>query len=102
MASDTIRYGLSAYAMVESYRCTEVPETSSRVGLSLMLARDERPVRPALRSGLNHGDDGDVSFTVGAGPTFGQRYGTRFLVDRWTIPGGEALVLLQISGYFTL
>ena len=87
--------------MVENYRCTEVPETSSRAGLSLMPARDERPGRPALRSGLNHGDDG-VSFTVGAGLTFGQRYGTRFLVDRWTIPGGDALVLPQISAYFTL
>lgn len=96
-----IRYGVSAYGMVENYRCTEVPETSSRVGLSLMLARDEWPVRPALRSGLNYADDGNVSSTVGASLTFGQRYGARFIVDRWTIPSGEALVLLQIGAYFT-
>ena len=38
---------MSAYGMVESYRCTEVPETSSRVGLSLMLARDEWSTIPS-------------------------------------------------------
>ena len=48
-----IRYGVSAYGMVENYRCTELPETSSRAGLSLMLARGQWPVRPALRSGLS-------------------------------------------------
>ena len=96
-----IRYGVSAYGMVENYRCTEVPETSSRVGLSLMLARDEWPMRPALRSGLEYSHAGDVSSTVGAGVTFGRRYGARFIVDRWTIPSGEAIVLLQIGAYFT-
>ena len=97
-----IGYRVSAYGMVESYRCTEVPETSSRVGLSLMLARDEWSVRRALRSGLEYSDAGDVSSTAGASLTFGQRYGARFIVDRWTIPSGEAVVLLQIGAYFTL
>ena len=96
-----IRYGVSAYGMVENYRCTGVPETSSRVGLSLMLARDEWPMRPALRSGLEYSHAGDVSSTVGASVTFGRRYGARFIVDRWTIPSGEAIVLLQIGAYFT-
>ena len=95
-----IRYGVSAYGMVENYRCTELPETSSRAGLSLMLARDQWPVRPALRSGLEYSDAGDVSPTVGASLTFGHRYGARVIVERWTVPGGAALVLLQVGAYF--
>ena len=94
-----IRYGVSAYGMVENYQCTEVPETSSRAGLSLALARDEWPVRPALRSGLNYADDGKLSATVGASLTLGRKYGARVVVDRWTLPDGNALVLLQIGGY---
>ena len=94
-----ISYGVSAYGMVENYQCTEVPETSSRAGLSLALARDEWPVRPALRGGLNYADDGKVSATVGAGLTLGRKYGARVIVDRWTIPDGITLVLLQIGGY---
>lgn len=48
---------------------------------------------------MEYNDDGDVSHTVGASLTFGRRYGARFIVDRWVVPGGEALVLLQIGGY---
>ena len=35
-----LRYGVSAYGMVENYQCTEIPETSSRIGLSLQLGPD--------------------------------------------------------------
>ena len=89
----------SAYGMVETYRCVEVPETSSRLGISVRLGDSDWSVRPAVRGGLEYSDDGDVSRTVGASLTFGRRYGARFIVDRWDLPGGASLVLLQIGGY---
>ena len=89
----------SVYGMVETYRCVEVPETSSRLGVSVRLGDSDWSVRPAVRSGLEYSDDGDVSHTVGASLTFGRRYGARFIVDRWVLPGGASLVLLQIGGY---
>ena len=89
----------SIYGMVETYRCEAVPETSSRLGVSVRLGDSDWSVRPAVRSGLEYNDDGDVSHTVGAGLTFGRRYGARFIVDRWAVPGGASLVLLQIGGY---
>lgn len=55
---------------------------------------------PALRSGLEYSDVGDVSPTVGASLTFGHRYGALVIVERWTVPGGAALVLLQVGAYF--
>ena len=96
-----IGYRVSAYGLVENYRCDVAPETSSRAGLSLALGRRGWPVRPALRGGLNYGDDGVVTGTVGASLTFGHRYGARFILDRWALPGGEGLVLLQIGGYIS-
>ena len=68
---------LSVYGMVETYRCVEVPETSSRLGASVRLGPPGWSVRPALRSGLEYSDDGAVSHTVGASLTFGRRYGAR-------------------------
>ena len=56
-------------------------------------------IRPALRTGLEHSDAGDVSHTAGCGLTLGRRYGARFIVDSWTVPSGASLVLLQIGGY---
>ncbi len=90
---------VAAFAMVENYQCTEVPETSSRFGASLRLGPAGWWARPAVRGGLNYGDDGDASSILGASLTFGQRYGARFIVDRWVLSTGEALVLLQIGGY---
>ncbi len=78
----------SVYGMVETYRCVEVPETSSRLGISVRLGRFDWFVRPAVLSGLEYNDDGDISHTVGASLTFGRRYGARFIVDRWEVPGG--------------
>ena len=89
----------SAYGLVETYRCVEVPQTSSRLGVSVRLGDSDWLVRPAVRSGLEYNDDGDVSHTVGASLTFGRRYGARFIVDRWDLPDGAPLVLLQIGGY---
>lgn len=89
----------SVYGMVETYRCVEVFETSSRLRVSVRLGDSDWSVRPAVRSGLEYSDDGDVSQTVGASLTFGRRYGARFIVDRWAVPGGASLVLLQIGGY---
>ena len=89
----------SVYGMVETYRCVEVPETSSRLGVSVRLGDSDWSVRPAVRSGLEYSDVGDVSHTVGASLTFGRRYGARFIMDRWAVPGGASLVLLQIGGY---
>ena len=94
-----LRYGVSAYGMVENYQCAEIPETSSRVGLALQLGPDRWWARPALRSGLNYAYDGDVTGTYGASLTFGRRYGARVIVDRWTVPNGNALVLTQIGGF---
>ena len=89
---------LSVYGMVETYRCVEVPETSSRLGASIRLGQSDWLVRPALRSGIEYNDDGAVSHTVGASLTFGRRYGARFIVDRWSV-SGASLVLLQVGGY---
>ena len=89
----------SVYGMVETYRCTEAPETSSRLGASLRLGDSGWSVRPAVRSGLEYNDDGEVSHTVGASVTFGRRYGARFIVDRWAVPSGAPLVLLHLGGY---
>ena len=90
---------VSAYGMIEPYRCTDVPWNSARIGGSLRLGPYTWSVRPALRGGIEYSDIGDVSPTFGASLTFGQRYGARFIVDRWTIPDGTALVLLQIGGF---
>ena len=80
---------VSAYGMVEAYRCDVAPEPSSRLGASVRLGRAAWSVRPALRTGLEYNEDGDVSHTVGASLTFGRRYGARFIVDRWTVSGGR-------------
>ena len=89
---------MSVYGMVETYRCVEVPETSSRLGASVRLGSADWLVRPALRSGFEYNDDGAVSHTIGGSLTFGRPYGARFIVDRWLV-SGEALVLLQVGGY---
>lgn len=87
------------YGMVETFRCTEIPETSSRLGGSVRLVPADWPVRPALRAGVEYSDGGRFSPTFGASLTFGRRYGARFIVDRWNVPDGTELVLLQIGGY---
>ena len=89
----------SVYGAVETYRCSEVPKTSSRLGVSVRLGPSGWLVRPAVRSGLEYDDDGDISHTLGASLTFGRRYGARFTVERWTLSSGSPLVLLQIGGY---
>lgn len=91
---------VSVYGMLETYRCVEVPETSSRLGASVSLGDSNWLVRPALRSGLEYNDDGAVTHTVGGSLTFGRRYGARFIVDRWVV-SGESLLLLQIGGYIS-
>ena len=88
----------SVYGMVENYRCVDLEGASSRLGASVLLGSANWLVRPALRGGLEY-DDGDVSRTVGASVTFGRRYGARFIVERWVVPEGAALVLLQMGGY---
>ena len=89
----------SAYGMVETYRCAETPSTSSRLGVSLRLGDSGWSMRPAVRTGLEYNDDGDLSHTVGASLTFGRRYGARFIVDRWAVSSGASLVLLHLAGY---
>lgn len=96
-----IGYGVSAWGMVENYRCDGPPQTSSRAGLSLALSRDEWPVRPAMRGGLSYDDDGSVSPTMGASLTLGHQYGARFIVDRWTLPNGAGLVVMQVGAFFS-
>ena len=97
-----ITFGVSAYGMVENYRCTELDVEPSR---SVADAR-ARPVAGTPRvafpvgSTSNTGTQGDVSPTVGASLTFRYRYGARFIVEHWTVPGGAALVLLQVGTYF--
>ena len=76
-----------------------VPETSSRLGVSVRLGDSNWSVRPAVRSGVEYSDNGDFSHTIEASLTFGRRYGARFIVDRWAAPSGASLVLLQIGGY---
>ena len=88
----------SVYGMVENYRCVDLAGASSRLGVSVHLGRADWLVRPAMRGGLEY-DGGDISHTVGASMTFGRRYGARFIVDRGAVPGGPALVLLQMGGY---
>lgn len=95
-----IRYGVAAWGMVENYQCDGPPQTSSRVGLALRLAPDVWKIRPALRSGVNY-DDGSVSSTLGASVTFGRKYGARFVVDRWALPGGAGVVLMQVGAFFS-
>ena len=92
---------LSIYGMIEPYQCTDVPEVSSRLGTSVRFGPARWLIRPALRTGLEYADTGDVSYTLGGSVTFGRRYGARLVVDRWKLPGGEALVLVQIGGYFS-
>jgi len=92
---------VSAYGMIEPYRCVDVPWNSARFGGSLRLGSSAWSVRPALRGGIEYGNVGDVTPTVGGSLTFGQRYGARFVVDRWTVVTGDALVLLQIGGYIS-
>lgn len=89
----------SVYGMVETYRCTEAPEKSSRLGVSVRLGDPGWSVRPAVRTGLEYNDDGEFSHTIGANLTLGRRYGARFTVDRWAVPGGAPLVLLHLGGY---
>lgn len=87
------------YGMIETYRCTELPETSSRLGGSVRLVPVNWLVRPALQAGVEYSDVGQYSPTFGASLTFGRRYGARFVVDRWRVPGSVAIVLFQIGGY---
>lgn len=96
-----IRYGVAAWGMVENYQCDGPPQTSSRVGLALRLAPEAWKIRPAVRSGLSYDDDGSVSTTWGGSLTFGHRYGARFIVDRWTLPNGVGLTLMQVGGFFS-
>ena len=90
---------VSAYGLVDNYECAEGSESSSRLGASLQLGPAGWWARPAVRGGFEYSDAGDVSPTVGASLTFGRRYGARVIAERWTLPGGEGLVLLQIGGY---
>lgn len=86
------------YGLIESFQCAEVPEPSTRFGAAIELARPHWTVRPALRGGLEYDTAGKLTPTVGASLTFGRRYGARFFVDRWSMPGGS-LVLVQIGGF---
>ena len=91
----------SIYGLIETFQCVELPQTSSRLGGSVRLVPADWPVRPAFRVGLEYSTDGEVSPTAGASLTLGQRYGARFIVERWRVPSGSALVLLHISGYIS-
>ena len=90
---------VSAYGVLETYRCDQVPKTSSRLGASARLGPADWWARPAARSGLSYSDEGDFFYTVGGSLTLGRRYGARFVVDGWRTNAGGALVLLHIAGY---
>ncbi len=89
---------VSAYGMVENYRCVDLAGTASRLGASVRLGRSGWLVRPAVRVGLEY-DGGDVLHNVGGSLTLGRRYGARFIVNRGVVPGGASIVLLQLGGY---
>ena len=91
---------LSAYGSVDNYRCLDLAGTTSRVGASVRLGRFGWIVRPAVRGGLAYDDD-KIFHTIGASLTLGRRYGGRIIVDRQTVSGGVALVLIQIGGYIS-
>ena len=96
-----IRYGVAGWGMVENYRCDGPPQTSMRAGLSLTLSPAEWRIRPAVRSGLSYDDDGSTSTTLGASLTMGRKYGARFIVDRWTVPNGVGLTIVQVGAFFS-
>ena len=89
---------LSAYGMVEAYRCPDLAGTANRLGASLRLGRADWLVRPAVRGGLEY-DGGEFSRNLGASLTFGRRYGARFIVNRGVVASGAVIVLLQLGGY---
>lgn len=89
---------VSAYGMVEAYRCVDLAGTANRLGVSVRLGRSDWLVRPAVRSGMEY-DGGEVSHNVGASLTFGRRYGARFIINRGSVPSGAAIVLLQLGVY---
>lgn len=92
---------ISAYGMVETYRCVDLAGAASRLGLSLRLGPEAWPVRPAARAGIEY-DGGDISRTAGFSLTLGHRYGARIMVQRGlSTGGGPAIVLLQLGGYFS-
>ena len=91
---------VSAYGMVETYRCVNLAGSASRLGASVRLGRSGWLVRPALRGGLEY-DGGEVSHNVGGSLTLGRRYGARFIVNRGAVAGAGAIVLLQLGGYIS-
>ncbi len=92
---------ISAYAMVENYRCVDLAGAASRLGASLRLGPARWPIRPAARAGIEY-DGGDVSRTLGFSLTLGRRYGARIMVQRGLTTGsGPAIVLFQLGGYFS-
>lgn len=91
---------LSLYGMVETYRCVNLAGSASRIGPSVLIGRSSWLIRPAVRAGIEY-DGGDLSHTVGAGLTFGRRYGARFFVDRGVLSSGAPIVLIRIGGYIS-
>ncbi len=91
---------VSLYGMVENYRCVDLAGTANRVGASVLLGRASWFVRPALRLGIEY-DNGEVSETVGASFTFGQRYGARFIVHFGDFSRDPSIVLFQMGGYIS-
>ena len=91
---------VSLYGMVETYRCVDLAGSANRIGLSVRLGRARWLIRPAVRAGLEY-DGGDVSNTVGAGLTFGRRYGARFFFGRGVLSSGASIVLLNMGGYIS-
>ena len=92
---------VSAYGMVENYRCIDLAGAASRLGVSVRLGPAAWPIRPAARAGVEY-DGGNVSETVGFSLTLGRRYGARIMVQRGLETGsGPAIVLIQLGGYFS-
>ncbi len=91
---------VSAYGIVENYRCADLAGSANRIGGSVLLGRSSWPVRPALRAGIEY-DGGDVSPTAGASLTFGRRYGARLILHVGDGSGGTNIVLFQMGGYIS-
>ena len=71
---------VSAYGSVDNYRCLELADTTTRIGVSVGLGGAAWLVRPAVRGGLAY-DGSGTAHTVGASLTLGRRYGGRLIVD---------------------
>ena len=90
---------VSAYGVLETYRCDTVPKTSRRLGASAPARLDDLGGGPAVRSGISYSDEGDVFYTIGGSLTMGRRYGARFVVDSWKTKSGGARPLFATTDW---